>query len=123
MLAPELLAAMASGCWAIGALFSANAASEMGAFAFTRWRLFFAMCLLWLAAIYVGPWPELTFESIAWLSVSSWIGILVAIFSSIAPVLLLPLLWIVYRRQPAAGAWWGGAMTVIGSAMIMSAKI
>ncbi len=40
MLSPELLAAMASGCWAIGALFSANAASEMGAFAFTRWRLF-----------------------------------------------------------------------------------
>jgi drug/metabolite transporter (DMT)-like permease len=77
MLAPELLAAMASGCWAIGALFSANAASQMGAFAFTRWRLFFAMCLLWIAAIYVGRWPELTFESIAWLSVSSWIGILV----------------------------------------------
>ncbi len=299
MLAPELLAAMASGCWAIGALFSANAAAQMGAFAFTRWRLFFAMCLLWIAAIYVGRWPELTFESIAWLSVSSWIGILVgdtalfvcmnrlgprrsgvlfathalfsallawlflgetlwgwtlmgssvlvsgvmvatlwgrreeethvwentrgllwfgvamgllaaagqavaalmlkplmstgidavsasavratasfgahllllwfglglsklksplnwksllntalsatvsmvigmtlilqalktgqanlvAIFSSIAPVLLLPLLWIVYRRKPASGAWWGGAMTVIGSAMIVSAKI
>jgi uncharacterized membrane protein len=48
---------------------------------------------------------------------------LVAIFSSIAPVLLLPLLWAVYRRQPAAGAWWGGAMTVAGSAMIMSSKI
>jgi uncharacterized membrane protein len=48
---------------------------------------------------------------------------LVAIFSSIAPVLLLPLLWIVYRRKPASGAWWGGAMTVIGSAMIVSAKI
>jgi drug/metabolite transporter (DMT)-like permease len=48
---------------------------------------------------------------------------LVAIFSSIAPVLLLPLLWVVYRRQPAAGAWWGGAMTVAGSAMIMSSKI
>ena len=299
MLAPELLAGMASACWAIGALFSANAASEMGAFAFTRWRLFFAMCLLWLAALYVGRWPELTFESIAWLSLSSWIGILVgdtalfvcmnrlgprrsgvlfathalfsalfawlffgetlwgwtlmgsgvlvsgvmvatlwgrreeethawentsgalwigvamgvlaavgqavatlmmkplmstgidavsasavratasfaahvlllwcglslsklknplhwknllntalsatvsmvigmtlilqalktgqanlvAIFSSIAPVLLLPLLWAVYRRQPAAGAWWGGAMTVVGSAMIMSSKV
>lgn len=299
MLAPELLAAMASGCWAVGALFSANASSEMGAFAFTRWRLFFAMCLLWIAAIYVGRWPELTFENIAWLSVSSWVGILVgdtalfvcmnrlgprrsgvlfathalfsallawlfldemlwgwtlmgsgvlvsgvmvatlwgrreeethvwentrgtlwigvamgllaavgqavatlmmkplmstgidavsasavratasfaahvlllwcglglsqlksplswknlintalsasvsmvigmtlilqalktgqanlvAVFSSIAPVLLLPLLWAVYRRQPAAGAWWGGAMTVVGSAMIMSAKI
>ena len=299
MLAPELLAGMASGCWAIGALFSANASSEMGAFAFTRWRLFFAMCLLWLAAFYVGRWPELTVESIAWLSLSSWIGILVgdtalfvcmnrlgprrsgvlfathalfsalfawlffgetlwgwtlmgsgvlvsgvmvttlwgrreeethawentrgalwmgvamgllaavgqsvatlmmkplmstgidavsasavratasfvahvlllwcglslsklknplnwksllntalsatvsmvigmtlilqalktgqanlvAIFSSIAPVLLLPLLWAVYRRQPAAGAWWGGAMTVAGSAMIMSSKI
>ena len=271
----------------------------MGAFAFTRWRLFFAMCMLWLAALYVGRWSELTLESIAWLSVSSWIGILigdtalfvcmnrlgprrsgvlfathalfsalfawlflgeslwgmtlmgsgvlvsgvmvaivwgrreeethawentqgtlmmgiamgllaalgqavatlmikplmstgidavsasavratasflahllllwaglglsklasplnwktllntalsaavsmvigmtlilqalktgqanlVAIFSSIAPVLLLPLLWAVYRRQPAAGAWWGGAMTVVGSAMIMSSKI
>jgi drug/metabolite transporter (DMT)-like permease len=299
MLAPELLAAMASGCWAVGALFSANASSEMGAFAFTRWRLFFAMCLLWVAAIYGGRWPELTLENVAWLSVSSWIGILVgdtalfvcmnrlgprrsgvlfathalfsallawlfldemlwgwtlmgsgvlvsgvmvatlwgrreeethawentrgtlwigvamgllaalgqalatlmmkplmstgidavsasavratasfaahvlllwcglglaklksplnwknlrntalsatvsmvigmtlilqalktgqanlvAVFSSIAPVLLLPLLWAVYRRQPATGAWWGGAMTVVGSAMIMSSKI
>jgi drug/metabolite transporter (DMT)-like permease len=299
MLAPELLAAMASGCWAVGALFSATASNQMGAFAFTRWRLFFAMILLWGAAFYVGRWPELTWESVAWLSVSSWIGILVgdtalfvcmnrlgprrcgvlfathalfsallawlflgetlwgmtlmgssvlvsgvmvavvwgrredenhrwentqgtlwvgvlmgllaavgqavatlmikplmstgidavsasavratasfvahllllwaglglskvvnplnwkillntalsaavsmvigmtlilqalqtgqanlvAIFSSIAPVLLLPLLWAVYRRKPAAGAWWGGAMTVVGSAMIMSSKI
>ncbi len=299
MLAPELLAAMASGCWAVGTLFSATASAQMGAFAFTRWRLFFAMILLWGAAFYVGRWPELTWESVAWLSASSWIGILigdtalfvcmnrlgprrsgvlfathalfsalfawlflsetlwgmtlmgsgvlvsgvmvaivwgrrddethrwentqgalwvgvvmgllaavgqavatlmikplmstgidavsasavratasflahllllwagvglaklqsplslknlwntalsatvsmvigmtlilqalktgqanlVAIFSSIAPVLLLPLLWAVYRRQPAAGAWWGGAMTVVGSAMIMSSKI
>ncbi len=298
MLAPELLAALASGCWAVGALFSASASTHMGAFAFTRWRLFFAMCLLWLGALYVGRWNELTWESIAWLSASSWVGILVgdtalfvcmnrlgprrsgvlfathalfsalfawvflsetlwgmtlmgsgvlvsgvmvaivwglhdeethawentkgslwtgvamgllaalgqavatlmikplmstgidavsasavratasfvahlallwaglelsklanplnwksllntalsasvsmvigmtlilqalktgpanlvAIFSSIAPVVLLPLLWIVYRRQPASGAWWGGAMTVIGSAMIMSSK-
>ena len=52
MLAPELLAAMASGCWAVGALFSANASNSMGAFAFTRWRLFFAMCMLWMAAFY-----------------------------------------------------------------------
>lgn len=299
MLAPELLAAMASGCWAVGTLFSATASAQMGAFAFTRWRLFFAMVLLWGAAFYVGRWPELTWESVAWLSASSWIGILigdtalfvcmnrlgprrsgvlfathalfsalfawlflsetlwgmtlmgsgvlvsgvmvaivwgrrddethrwentqgalwvgvvmgllaavgqavatlmikplmstgidavsasavratasflahllllwagvglsklqspltwknlwntalsatvsmvvgmtlilqalktgqanlVAIFSSIAPVLLLPLLWAVYRRQPAVGAWWGGAMTVVGSAMIMSSKI
>lgn len=299
MLAPELLAAMASGCWAVGTLFSATASAQMGAFAFTRWRLFFAMILLWGAALYVGRWTELTWESVAWLSASSLIGILVgdtalfvcmnrlgprrcgvlfathalfsalfawfflgetlwgmtlmgsgvlvsgvmvaivwgrredethrwentqgtlwvgvamgllaavgqavatlmikplmstgidavsasavratasftahllllwagvglsklqspltlknlmntalsatvsmvigmtlilqalktgqanlvAIFSSIAPVLLLPLLWAVYRRQPAAGAWWGGAMTVVGSAMIMSSKV
>jgi drug/metabolite transporter (DMT)-like permease len=299
MLAPEILAAMASGCWAVGTLFSATASAQMGAFAFTRWRLFFAMILLWGAAFYVGRWAELTWESVAWLSASSWIGILVgdtalfvcmnrlgprrcgvlfathalfsalfawfflgetlwgmtlmgsgvlvsgvmvaivwgrredethrwentqgtlwvgvamgllaavgqavatlmikplmstgidavsasavratasftahllllwagvglsklqspltlknlmntalsatvsmvigmtlilqalktgqanlvAIFSSIAPVLLLPLLWAVYRRQPAAGAWWGGAMTVVGSAMIMSSKV
>ncbi len=140
MLSPELLAAMASGCWAIGALFSANAASEMEAFAFTRWRLFFAMCLLWFGlglSKLMTPlnWKNLLNTALS-ATVSMVIGMtlilqalktgqanLVAIFSSIAPVLLLPLLWIVYRRKPASGAWWGGAMTVIGSAMIMSSKI
>jgi uncharacterized membrane protein len=32
---------------------------------------------------------------------------LVAVLSSVTPVLILPLLWLVYRRRPAMGAWVG----------------
>jgi drug/metabolite transporter (DMT)-like permease len=34
---------------------------------------------------------------------------LVGMFSSVSPVLLLPMLWVVYRAHPATGAWWGTA--------------
>lgn len=44
---------------------------------------------------------------------------LVAIFSSVTPVLLLPLLWLVYRRHPPAGAWLGAALAVGGTALIL----
>lgn len=44
---------------------------------------------------------------------------LVAIFSSVTPVLLLPLLWLVYRRRPAHAAWLGAAMAVMGTALIL----
>jgi len=44
---------------------------------------------------------------------------LVGLFSSLSPVLLLPLLWGVYRRRPALGAWCGAAMAVLGSALIL----
>jgi uncharacterized membrane protein len=44
---------------------------------------------------------------------------LVGIFSSLSPVLLLPLLWLIYRRRPALGAWIGSAMAVLGSALIL----
>ena len=44
---------------------------------------------------------------------------LVGLFSSLSPVLLLPLLWVVYRRRPAWGAWCGAAMAVLGSALIL----
>lgn len=44
---------------------------------------------------------------------------LVGVFSSITPVLLLPLLWWVYRRRPAWGAWLGALMTVTGTAVVL----
>jgi drug/metabolite transporter (DMT)-like permease len=44
---------------------------------------------------------------------------LVAVLSSVTPVLVLPLLWVVYRRQPAPGAWAGAALTVLGGAIIL----
>lgn len=44
---------------------------------------------------------------------------LVAILSSVTPVLLLPLLWVVYKRQPPLAAWVGAALTVAGGALVL----
>ncbi|MGP9799656.1 DMT family transporter [Rheinheimera sp. NSM] len=44
---------------------------------------------------------------------------MVAILSSVSPVLVLPLLWLVYKRSPAAGAWLGALLTVTGTALIL----
>jgi drug/metabolite transporter (DMT)-like permease len=44
---------------------------------------------------------------------------MVAILSSVSPVLLLPLLWWRLGRAPAPGAWWGAALTVLGTALVL----
>ncbi len=44
---------------------------------------------------------------------------LVAVLSSVSPVLLLPLLWLVYKRRPAMGAWLGAGLAVLGTALIL----
>lgn len=44
---------------------------------------------------------------------------IVAMLSSVSPVVVLPLLWLVYRRRPALGAWLGAALTVIGTGLIL----
>ncbi len=44
---------------------------------------------------------------------------MVAILSSVSPVLVLPLLWWRLRRAPAPAAWLGAAMTVLGTALIL----
>ena len=68
---------MAALCWAFGSLFSATAASQLGAFSFTRWRLFFALTLLWALALYTGEWRSLDGPSVAWLALSGLIGIFI----------------------------------------------
>jgi drug/metabolite transporter (DMT)-like permease len=45
---------------------------------------------------------------------------LVAVLSSVTPVLILPLLWLVYRRRPALGAWVGASFAVAGTALILT---
>lgn len=44
---------------------------------------------------------------------------LVAILSSVSPVLVLPLLWLIYKRSPATGAWLGAVLTVLGTVLIL----
>jgi drug/metabolite transporter (DMT)-like permease len=45
---------------------------------------------------------------------------MVAILSSVSPVLVLPLLWLRLGRAPAPGAWAGALLTVAGTAIILS---
>lgn len=42
----------------------------------------------------------------------------VATLSSMSPVLILPVLWLIYRRRPAIGAWVGAILAVSGSALL-----
>ena len=44
---------------------------------------------------------------------------MVAMLSSISPVLVLPMLWLVYKRTPAWGAWLGALCTVLGTMLIL----
>ncbi|MGQ9369115.1 DMT family transporter [Azospirillum sp. ST 5-10] len=44
----------------------------------------------------------------------------VATLSATSPVLILPLLWLVTRRPPAAGAWIGAALAVAGVVLIVN---
>jgi drug/metabolite transporter (DMT)-like permease len=44
---------------------------------------------------------------------------MVAILSSVTPVLVLPLLWYQLGRAPAVGAWMGAAFTVMGTALVL----
>ena len=44
---------------------------------------------------------------------------MVAILSSVTPVLVLPILWWQLRRAPAWGAWLGAGLTVTGTALIL----
>ncbi len=44
---------------------------------------------------------------------------MVGVFSSVTPVLVLPLLWWRLGRAPAPGAWLGAGLTVVGTATLM----
>jgi drug/metabolite transporter (DMT)-like permease len=44
---------------------------------------------------------------------------IVAIFSSVSPIVILPLLWLIYRRRPALGAWIGASLAIAGTALIL----
>lgn len=73
----EYLALLAAACWAFGSLLSAQAATHLGAFAFTRYRMLIAMLLLWALALYNGGWQTLSSSSITLLSLSGTIGIFI----------------------------------------------
>jgi drug/metabolite transporter (DMT)-like permease len=44
---------------------------------------------------------------------------IVSVLVSTSPVMQLPLIWLVTRERPAAGAWMGAALASAGTAMIV----
>lgn len=130
VLRAELLAALAALCWAIGSLFSATAASRMGAFAFTRWRLFFALSLLWLVSLASGQWRSLNADAVLWLSLSGLIGIFVGDTALFACMNRLGprrsgVLFATHALFSALLAWWvlGETLwgwTLIGAGLLVS---
>ena len=43
---------------------------------------------------------------------------IVTTLSSTTPILILPMVWAVYRRMPGPLAWVGAALAVVGTALI-----
>jgi drug/metabolite transporter (DMT)-like permease len=126
----ELLAALAALCWATGSVLSAHAASQMGAFAFSRWRLFFAMCMLWAIAAVWGHGRGLDMQAIGVLVLSGLIGIFVGDSALFACMNRLGprrcgILFATHALFSALLAWpllgetlWG--WTLVGSALLVS---
>ena len=93
--------------------------------------------LVWLGIRSVQPAYTPTLRVLAQTALSGFVGMalgmtflllalrlgdvgMVAVLSSVTPILILPLLWIFLRRPPARGAWFGAVMSVIGTALILS---
>jgi len=92
---------------------------------------------LWLGLAAAKPRARLTLRLLSQTAISGLIGMalgmtallmalrrgdvgMVAILSSVTPVLILPLLWLRLGRPPAHGAWIGAALTVVGTVLILS---
>nr|WP_284150498.1 EamA family transporter [Curvibacter sp. CHRR-16] len=45
---------------------------------------------------------------------------LVGVLSSVTPVMVLPLLWLVQGKPPARGAWVGAVLTVVGTVLVLT---
>jgi drug/metabolite transporter (DMT)-like permease len=124
------LAALAALCWAVGSLLSATAASRMGAFAFTRWRLFFALTLLWALALWSGQWRTLDQHAVVLLVISGLVGIFIGDTALFACMNRLGprrsgVLFATHALFSAVLAWlvlgetlWG--WTLMGSALLVS---
>lgn len=78
--------------------------------------------LLWFGLPAARAHHSLTLRVLAQTALNGFIAMgvgMVAILSSVSPVLLLPLLWLRLGRAPAPGAWVGAGLTVLGTALIL----
>lgn len=140
------LALLAAACQALGALIAKPALSGDGALD-PALALAMRVSAAWLALVVLQPFPRLNrtagataplnWQVLKETAISGWTGMgvgmglllwalslgsvgAVGVLSSVSPVLVLPMLWWIYRRPPAWGAWIGAACAVGGTALMMS---
>ncbi|HGY5237361.1 TPA: DMT family transporter [Aeromonas salmonicida subsp. pectinolytica] len=73
----EWLALAAASLWAVAALISVKPARHLGAFAYSRWRMFLVSLMLGTASIATGGWQSLSESALPLLALSGLIGIFV----------------------------------------------
>ncbi|MCY9835654.1 DMT family transporter [Aeromonas media] len=73
----EWLALAAASLWAVAALISVKPARHLGAFAYSRWRMFLVSLMLASASLITGGWQTLTESALPLLALSGLIGIFV----------------------------------------------
>lgn len=73
----DFLALAAAACWAVSSLLSASAARHLGAFAYSRWRMFCVSLMLWAAAMVTGGWASLSTPALGVMAASGLIGIFI----------------------------------------------
>ncbi|MGY3944205.1 DMT family transporter [Aeromonas tecta] len=73
----EWLALAAASLWAIAALISVKPARHLGAFAYSRWRMFLVSLMLGSVSLVTGGWQSLTESALPLLALSGLIGIFV----------------------------------------------
>lgn len=73
----EWLALAAASLWAIAALISVRPARHLGAFAYSRWRMFLVSLMLGGASLATGGWQSLDAGAVPLLILSGLIGIFI----------------------------------------------
>ena len=130
----DLMALGAAACWAAGSIFSVSPSRYLGAFAFTRWRMFMVALMLWAVTLLAGSWRSLPVNAWGLLAVSGLIGIFVGdtalfaamnrlgprrsgvLFATHAVFSAALGFWLLGERMSAQAAW-GGVLTLAGVMM------
>jgi drug/metabolite transporter (DMT)-like permease len=73
----EWLALAAASLWAVAALISVKPARHLGAFAYSRWRMFLVSLMLGGASLATGGWQSLSGGAVPLLILSGLIGIFI----------------------------------------------
>ncbi|MEL3922865.1 DMT family transporter [Aeromonas enteropelogenes] len=73
----EWLALASASLWAVAALISVTPARHLGAFAYSRWRMFLVTLMLGTMSLFTGGWQTLSTSTLPLLALSGLVGIFI----------------------------------------------